>query len=87
MIDALIRSAFDSEITCSSAHGASTSTSRSKRSSFEIGSVPGSPPIEPVSRLRANAASTSIPFGLWTPPEESEIATTLAPSCTRKRAR
>ena len=48
-------------ITCSSAHGASTSHSSSSSSSFVIGSAPRSPASEPVSPLCANAAATSMP--------------------------
>ena len=55
-------------ITCSSAHGASTSQSSSSSSSFVISSAPFRPASEPVSCLCAIAAATSIPFGLCSPP-------------------
>jgi hypothetical protein len=83
MIFARTLSAFSPVITCSSAHGASTSQSTSSRSSFEIGSAPRSPWSDPVSALRAIAAETSMPFGLESPPEESEIAMTFAPASAR----
>ena len=51
-------------ITCSSAHGASTSQSSSISSSFVIASPPFSSASEPPARLCANAAATSSPFGV-----------------------
>jgi hypothetical protein len=74
-------------ITCSSAHGASTSQSSSSSSSFVTASAPRKPCSVPVSRLCANAACTSIPLGLCKPAVESEIAITFAPSSARNFAR
>ncbi len=64
MIFALTWSALRSVMTCSSAHGARMSQSRSSSSSFVIGSAPCSPASVRCSRLCANAAGTSMPFGL-----------------------
>src|SRR2546423_1817226 len=68
---ALMRSAFSTVIACSSAHGASTSQSSSRSSSCGIGAAHARPASEPVRRLCASAARTSMPLGLWSAAVES----------------
>ena len=86
-IFAFTLSALSTVITCSSAHGASTSQSSRSSSSFVIFSVPRRPASAPVSCLWAIALSMSIPFGSWMPLTESETAITFAPSSARNLAR
>ena len=73
---AFTSAAFSSVTTCSSAHGAKTSQSSVMSSSLVMRSPPFNSESEPPERLCANAAATSMPFALCTPPVESEIATT-----------
>ena len=60
---AFTSAAFPPWITCSSAHGASTSHSRSTSSSFEIVSAAAKPSSVPCSDLCASTDGTSSPFG------------------------
>ena len=87
MIRALTCAALSVLITCSSAHGASTSHSSSSSSSFEIASAPANPASVPCSDLCASTAGISSPFGACRPVVESETAITTAPSSASMRAR
>jgi hypothetical protein len=71
---ALMRSAFCSLITRSSAAGTSTSTSSSSSSAFEISSAPEKPTTEPVSCAQSQSAGTSRRSARWTPPFTSVTA-------------
>ncbi len=84
---ALTRSAFSSVITCSSAHGARMSHWSSTQLLVRHRLCVREPGERPVLLLVRERHGTSMPFGLWTPPCESDAATTLEPSRWRRRAR